>query len=47
MCSAEWLHSALHGGPGEPPGGGAVPAGARREPEHRHRGERTSLAAQP
>lgn len=37
LC-AEWLHSSVHGVPGKPPGGGAVPSGAQRQPEYGHRG---------
>lgn len=33
---AEWLHSFVHGSPGEPPGGGTVPSGEQCQPEHGH-----------
>lgn len=36
MLCAEWLHSSVHGSPGESPGGGAVPSGEQRQPEYRH-----------
>ena len=36
---AERVHAPLHGGPGEPRLGGAVPAGPQRQPEPRHGGE--------
>lgn len=38
MLCAEWLHSSVHGSPGESPGGGAVPSGEQRQPEYRHWG---------
>ena len=40
FCSLpEWLHSALHGGSGEPHGRGSVLTGQRLQSEHRHRGK--------
>ena len=38
MCSAEWLHSPVHGRPGESPGGGTLPSGEQRQPEYGHWG---------
>lgn len=35
---AEWLHSSVHGSPGEPPGSGTVPSGEQCQPEYGHRG---------
>lgn len=38
VICAEWLHSVIHGSPGESPGGGTLSPGERGQPEHRHRG---------
>lgn len=38
VICAEWLHSVIHGSPGESPGGGTVSPGERGQPEHCHRG---------
>lgn len=38
MLWAEWLHSSVHGSPGESPWGGAVPSGEQRQPEYSHWG---------
>lgn len=38
IVSTEWLHSTLHGSPGEPLGGGEIPVGKWREPKHCNRG---------
>lgn len=38
MSCAEWLHSSLHGSPGESPRGGTVPSGEQCQPEYGHWG---------
>lgn len=38
FASTEWLHSTLHGSPGESFGGGAIHVGKWREPKHCNRG---------
>lgn len=38
MLWAEWLHSSVHGGPGESPWGGTVSSGEQRQPEYSHWG---------